>query len=197
MQALCGLKTMSKWFKRTLIGLASVVLITATLIGAMYFSIWHGNNFKSQVQVLEIPDENIQFILLTDISGFGDQAWYVYQLPIGVSLTEQMKSGHDREGSLFWNYSEAGDHSDSPKIEVQNDQYLVFSRGGLYHSLYNYRRAKVIVNDESPWHSYMMSEETNNSSGNQELSEEMHRGMEAWVRKNLHSKIEEILNNGT
>lgn len=188
---------MSRWFKKSLIGLASVVLITAALIGAIYFSIWHGNNFKSQVQTLEISDENIQFILLTDISGFGDRAWYVYQLPIGASLTEKIKSGRDREGVLFWNYSEAGDHSDSPKIEVQNDQYLVFSRGGLYHSLYDYRNEKVIVNDESPWHSYMISEEANSSSGSQVLSEEMHEGMETWVRKSLHSKIEEVLNNGT
>ncbi len=63
--------------------------------------------------------------------------------------------------------------------------------------MYNYETKEVIVNGESPWGSYIMSEESNNQSGSLPDYEEMNKGMEAWVRKNLHSKIEKILNNAT
>src|SRR5438094_7664556 len=108
---------MRKWFKRTLIGLGVVVLAVTVLVVFMAFNLWYQNSYKSHIQTLEISDQKLQFVLLTDIAGFGDRAWYVYQLPIGSNITKRMKIGHDKEGVLFWNYSEAGDHSDDPKIE--------------------------------------------------------------------------------
>ena len=188
---------MRKWIKRTLIGLGLVVLAIAALIGVAVFNLWYENSYKSQVQNLEVPDRNIQFVLLTDIAGFGDRAWYVYQLPVGAGLTKQMQTGHDTEGVLFWNYTEAGDHSENPRIEVLKNKYLVFSRGGLYHSLYNFETKEVIVNDESPWGSYINSEQSKTPSGSLPAHEEMKKRMDAWVQKNLHSKIEKILNNAT
>lgn len=174
-----------------------VVLALAVLIGVSVFDLWYENNYKSHIQTLELPDQQIQFVLLTDISGFGDRAWYVYQLPIRANLTKRMKTSHDTDRVLFWNYSEAGDHDDSPKIEVVKKKYLVFSRGGLYHSLYDIEEKRIVVNDESPWASYTLAEESKNPPGSLPTNIETKKGMDAWVRKNLHSKIEKILNNAT
>lgn len=188
---------MRKWLKRTLIGLGLVVLALASFIGVVVFNLWYENSYKSQIQSLEIPSRNIQFVLLTDLSGFGDRAWYVYQLPAGAGLTRKMKAGHDTEGVLFWNYTEAGDHSENPKIEVLKTKYLVFSRGGFYHSLYNIETQEVLINDESPWGSYMMSEQSADPSNSLPAQEKTKIEMDAWVQENLHFKIEKILNDAS
>jgi hypothetical protein len=108
-----------------------------------------------------------------------------------------MKIGHDKEGVLFWNYSEAGDHSDDPKIEFLKERYLVFSRGGAYHSLYDIKKRQVLVNDESPWASYVLEKESKDPSASLLPHAEVIKEMQVWVQKNLHSKIEKILNNAT
>jgi len=187
---------MRKWLKRILVGLGVVVLAVAALIGFAVFDLWYENRYKSEIQAIEIPTQNIRLVLLTDIAGFGDRAWYVYQLPIGAGLTKQMKTGHDTEGVLFWNYTEAGDHYDNPKIEILKDKYLVFSRGGLFHSLYDLQQKAVLVNDESPWNSFQESEQFK-KYGEKPPSGTPGTAMDVWVRENLHRKIERIVNGAT
>jgi hypothetical protein len=101
---------MREWLKRSLIVFVAVAFVVSAFIGMAAFDFWRQNNYKSEIQTLQVPGLNIQFVLLTDIAGYEDRAWYVYQLPVGMGLTKRMKTGHDREGVLFWNYSEAGDH---------------------------------------------------------------------------------------
>ena len=187
---------MRKWIKRILIGVGVVVLAIAALIGIAIIDIWYENSYKAEIQAIEIPNRNIRFVLLTDIAGFGDRAWYVYQLPIGNDLTKRMKAGHDKEGVLFWNYSEAGDHYDNPKISILKDRYLVFARGGLYHSVYDLQQKAVLVNDESPWNSFRESEQYK-KFGEEPPPGTSGTAMDAWVRENLHSKIERVVNDAT
>jgi hypothetical protein len=187
---------MRKWLKRIFIGISAIAICAIMLIGFAAFELWYDNNYKSHIQTVKIPEKNIQFVLLTDIAGFGDRAWYIYQLPIGAITTKKMKTGHDTEGVLFWNYSEAGDHYDNPKIFILKNKYLVFSRGGLYHSLYDIENNQVVINDESPWASYIQEESTN-KSGSFRNDVEMKERMNAWVKKNLHIKIEKILSKAT
>ena len=139
-----------KWLKRALIIFGVLVLIILILVGLKVFGIWYENTYKSHIQTLEIPDRKIKFVLLTDIAGFGDRSWYVYLLPIESSFTKRMNIAHDTDGVLFWNYSEAGDHYDDPKMELVKEHFLVFSRGGAYHSLYDIKNEQVVLNDESP-----------------------------------------------
>ncbi len=188
---------MRKWLKRILLGVGAIVMVAIALIAVFAFNNWYHNNYKSLIQTLEFPTVKTKFILLTDISGFEDRAWYVYQLPINTEITKQMKTGHDSEGTLFWNYSEAGDHYDNPKIEIRNGKYLVFSRGGLFHSLYDIGKGQVIVNEESPWNSFMSSQEKGSQSSNSLKPETEKRKMDEWVRNNLHLKIEKILKSTT
>jgi len=54
------------WLKITLIGIGLVGLTIAALIGDSVVNLWYENSYKSQVQSLEIPDRNIQFVLLTN-----------------------------------------------------------------------------------------------------------------------------------
>ena len=187
---------MRKWIKRTLIGISMVVLAMATMIGLAIFDLWYENSYKSEIQAIEIPNESIHFILLTDISGFDDRAWYVYQLPVRPGLTKKMNTAHDEEGALFWNYSEAGDHSDNPKIEIQKGRYLLFSRGGLYHSVYDLRHKAVLVNDESPWGAFLESDQYK-KYGDKLPPGTKGTAMDVWVRENLHKKIEQIIRDAT
>jgi len=183
-----------KWFKRILIAFGVLAIIVVTFIGIAVFSFWYHNSFKSHIQTLEMPDRKIQFILLTDICGIGDPAWYVYKLPIGADITKRMKTAHDTKNVLFWNYSELGDHCDNPKIEIIREKYLVFTRGGLHHSLYDIDKAEVLINEECPWSASLTEGEAKGPSGRPMSNEEEMKRMDVWVRENLHSKIEKKIN---
>ncbi|MGB3468906.1 MAG: hypothetical protein WBA74_26715 [Cyclobacteriaceae bacterium] len=52
-------------------------------------------------------------------------------------------------------------------------------RGNLYHSLYDLKNQKVLINEESPWHQA-------EANGKDELNK--------WIKENLHDKIERIIN---
>lgn len=183
---------MRNWLKRILFGFLAVVLTIVALIGLAVFDNWHENRYKSEIQTIEMPSGNTRFVLLTDLSGFEDRAWYVYQLPIGTDVTKRMKTGHDTEGVLFWNYSEAGDHYDNPKIEILKGRYLVFSRGRLYHSIYDIQQKALLVNDESPWNSFQESEQ-HKGYGEKPPPGTSGTAMDVWVRENLHRRIERIV----
>lgn len=187
---------MRKWVVRILVSLGAAALIAAVLVGAAVYDIWRQNTYKEVIQALEVPSLNNQFVLLTDLAGLGDRAWYVYQLPLGTTLTKEMKTAHDKTGVLFWNYSEAGDHSDNPKIEIVKERFLVFSRGGLKHSLYDLKTRTVLVNDISPWGSFVVSEQYKKCCDNNQSIDIEAAEMNDWVKKNLHQKIERIIRNG-
>lgn len=183
---------LSRWLRRIAIGAGAAIAVAATLVGVLGYDLWRQNEYKSVLQTLEFAGQGSKFILLTDIAGFEDRGWYVYELPGGAALTSHMKDGRDRTGVLFWNYSEAGEHYDHPSISLLQDRFLVFSRGGLYHSLYDVKARKVLVNDESPWHSFITSEQ-HRIYGDEAPPGMDGTGMDAWVRSNLHSKIERIV----
>jgi TRAP-type C4-dicarboxylate transport system permease small subunit len=77
---------MRKWLKRSLIVFVAVAFVVSAFIGMAAFDLWRQNNYKSEIQTLQVPSLNIQFVLLTDIAGFEDRAWYVYQLPVGMKI---------------------------------------------------------------------------------------------------------------
>ena len=173
--------------------LGGLTLSFLVLVGYVAFQFWYSNNYKTVLQTRKAPDSEVQFVLLTDTAGIGDPAWYVYRLEPGEHLTGKMKTGHDTDDVLFWNYSESGIHSDNSKIEIRNKKYLVFSRGGLFYSLYDMKSEQVLVNDESPWASFLVFEETQNFTSDNQTREHRNKRLNHWIQKNLHSKIEKIL----
>jgi len=54
--------------------------------------------------------------------------------------------------ALFENYEEAGDHDERATLEIRDGRYLVFSRAGLYHALYDILCDRLLVNEQSPFH---------------------------------------------
>lgn len=182
---------MKKWLKRILIGIGLILFIPIFSVGLYFLDFWYLNKFKSHIQTLSLPEKNIQFVLMTDLAGFGDPAWYVYQLPLGEKISAQMETGRDKEGTLFWNYSESGVNSDYPTLQIQKGKYLVFSRGRMYHSLYDIETKQVLANDQSPHASFQDSKEYKMISKKGFANED--NIMKEWIRNTLHAKIEKIL----
>ncbi|MCL5038158.1 MAG: hypothetical protein M1269_13770 [Chloroflexi bacterium] len=194
---------MEKWINPIAKGIGIAVLVTLVVVmqglimsvGILGFDLFYQNCFKTHLQTLEAPGKNMKFVLMTDLAGVGDRSWYVYKSPVVIDVIQkvEMRIGHNTDGVLFWNYSETGDHSDNAKLEILKGKYLVFSRGGLYHSLYDIDTGQVLVNEENPFVAWLCSEEDENSP---ELMrpQNMKTTLDSWVRKNLHAKIEKILN---
>ena len=159
-------------FKKILFGIGALVGIALAMLGYLAFDIWYQNNYKIVLQQIEYPAMQSEFILLTDIAGFGDRAWYVYRVPLGTKISKDMKKAHDHSKTIFWNYSEAGNHTADPHIEIIRNKYLLFCRGGLYHSLYDLRSGKTIINDESPWGSFVQSSDYGKDRDTEELKNE-------------------------
>ncbi len=175
-----------------LILVLAVVIIPALLFGVLAFELWYSNNYKSVVQVLETDYEKRRFVLMTDIAGLGDQSWYVYQTRSDEELTDAMREGHNRRGALLWNYSETGDHTSEPEIEIVDERYLVFSRGGLFHALYDLEGRRVLINEESPWGAFLLVSENNADQSGNSL-EERQRTFHQWKIEVLHNPILRIL----
>lgn len=76
------------------------------------------------------------------------------------------------------NYDEGPKNLDGVKIFIKNN-YLIMERGGLYHSLFDLKTQKVLVNETCPW--------CKSKAENKEK-------MNLWIKENLHDKIEKIIN---
>lgn len=163
----------------------------ATVIGYASYNIWYQNNFKTLLQVVPHEGKKLDYLLFTDISGFGDRTWYVYELSAKSKMTDDIKRAHNKNGVIFWNYSEAGNQTEDPKIEILDNRYLVFSRGHYYHSLYDIENKKLLFNYISPWGSYVLSPEFRKLPDNTTYDEEI-RLMDLWVEKNIHQRIKNI-----
>jgi hypothetical protein len=186
----------SKFIRKIFLGACSVVaalfLLFLGTFAVLIFRNISQNMWKEEIQTIEVPARNTKYVLLTDMAGFDDRSWYVYEMALTGGLTEEMKKGHSRTGVLFWNYAEAADHKKDPRIEIRKDRYLVFVRGGFCHSLYDLESHEVLVNDESPWHSFLQSEQYA-QFGDDAPPGEPGTGMDVWVKANIHEKIEGIL----
>jgi len=142
--------------KKFLLLLIALSLMFAAIVVYTSYNIWYQNNFKTLIQTVVLKENDIKFLLFTDLAGFGDRSWSVYELPVKSIITKDIKKARNKVGVIFWNYSESGNNIENPKIEIVNNRYLVFSRGGYYHSLYDIKNKKVLVNDESPWGSFLL-----------------------------------------
>ncbi|MES9854494.1 MAG: hypothetical protein ABW170_21985 [Candidatus Thiodiazotropha sp. L084R] len=139
------------------------------------------------LQTIEVPEVNIKFVLLTDMSGFDDTSWYVYKIGIDSKLSNVQKKSGETEDVLFWNYSEASEHKENPYIRFVKSRYLIFSRGNLDYSLYDLVKNKVMVNDHSAWGEVVAKPDLDISGY------ELNQIMNEWVLENLHNKIKNYI----
>ncbi|TRX33988.1 hypothetical protein [Flavobacterium restrictum] len=142
-----------------------------------------------------IEYENDVYILYFSMAGFDDTEWQILKWKkeewnkndkIDKKLVENCKfKFEDNETSkecnftpIAFNYDEGPKNLNDVKIFIKNN-FLVMERGNLYHTLYDLKNNKLIINNESPWTSCKGKDK-----------EEMNK----WIKENLHNKIEEIIN---
>lgn len=182
--------------KRFVLIVSALLAVPVVLSGLLAIDIWYANAHKSVVQVLESGNGSGKFILMTDLSGAGDQAWYAYRTDVDEEPTDEMQAGRSKDGALFWSYSETGDHASDAKIEIFGDMYLVFSRGGLFHSLYDLESRRVLINETTPWAAFVreIGYETGRSGGSRD---ETRYPFHKWKVETLHKPILRVLSPGS
>ena len=147
------------------------------------------SNRGKTLQSVNLPDGSTQFVLMGTQSA-GDPSWWVYRMSVGESITEEMRENPEVQPNvLCWNYSEGGNHTKHARIEVRQDRYLVFSRGGLMHCLYDIAADSVLVNEPSPWDAAPFPE----TPPGQRTNEEIDVAIDQWVRENLDQRIKALL----
>lgn len=144
-------------------------------------------------QYVEYKDDI--YVLYFSMAGFDDTEWQILKWKkqdwnksdkIDLKLVEDCKfKFEDNEKSkecnftpIAFNYDEGPKNLNDVKIFIKND-FLVMERGNLYHTLYDLKNQKIILNEESPW-----------TRSNAKDKEEMNK----WIKENLHDKIEKIIN---
>ena len=122
------------------------------------------------------------YVLYFTIAGFDDVEWDIVKWKKSDWKNDDKLSRERLESDssltkLFWNYDEGPKNMDNIRLFIQND-YLVFERGDLYHSLYDLKSDSLLINEESPWHASKVDDKEK---------------MNEWIKTNLHNKIEEKL----
>jgi len=184
-----------------------LVLLGAVALGAFLFAapgepstssdtgwtVQIGPEHKVFVQKIESPDAKSWYALFADSAGFGDPSWHLYEYPHDTDVEGvKLKSGAKDAAALFWNYAEAGDHADNPNIRLVRGRYIVFTRGGLHHSLYDIQQKKTLVNEQSPYHAVVGSEEYTKITPDPTM-ERTSELVKEWKMKNLHDPILKII----
>lgn len=171
--------------------LGGAMLLAFLALGGFGGYVLYSNAYKTVLQIIYVPSQHKQFVLLTDLAGFDDRSWYVYQSNLGASLTDSQREGHNSDGALFWNYSEAGEHKENPHIRLVEERFLVFTRGGLDHSLYDLKSNRVLINATNSWGEVVAEVGSN-------LPPDVEKIMiDNWVRENLHAPIQAFIKNPT
>ncbi|GHC66192.1 hypothetical protein [Ulvibacter litoralis] len=139
--------------------------------------------FRDYLYLQKVEYRNDIYVLYFSMAGFDDMEWNIMKWSKENWNAEERLNREELEKNndvekILWNYDEADKNTENIRVFIKND-YLVMERGNLYHSLYDLKNKKVILNEESPW----------NASGSKDGEE-----MNAWIKENLHDKIEQYLN---
>ncbi len=156
----------------------------------------HKKVFKTWNYQEHVTNGNYIYVLYFSIAGFEDLEWQVVrfkkekwknQEKIDKELLEKLQYKVEDNlvkvddldfVPLFSNYDEMPKNIENIKLFIKN-QYLVLERGNLYHSLFDLKIQKTILNFECPW---CESKATDKES------------MNSWIKENLHNPIEVKIN---
>lgn len=139
--------------------------------------------FKDYLYQQKVEYDNDYYILYFTMAGFDDMQWDIIKMPKNKwngkerLSREKVEKDNTIEPILF-NYDEGEKNTENIRIFIKGD-YLIMERGNLYHSLYDLKNQKVLINEESPWH---------------QAEGDGKEGMNKWIKENLHDKIERIIN---
>lgn len=115
------------------------------------------------IQTISHPSKSLKYVLYSDMpcGGFGDFGWAVYEVNTDNDLQVACNANDPQLGQkgpgiklVLSNYSEDGSDTRKPNIELAEDRYLIFSRGGYRYGLYDIESGETLVNEWSPWNKY-------------------------------------------
>jgi hypothetical protein len=139
--------------------------------------------FKDYLYQQHLEYRDNVYVLYFTIAGFDDVEWDIVKWKKSDwknddKLSRDKLKSDSSLTKIFWNYDEGPKNMENIRLFIENE-YLVFERGNLYHSLYDLKTDSLLFNEESPWH-----------ASNGEDKDKMNE----WIKTNLHDKIEEKLN---
>jgi hypothetical protein len=127
------------------------------------------------------------YVLYFSMAGFDDLEWCILKWnkgkwknleKIDKQLVEDSKRNKNNNFTFIcFNYDEGPKNMDGVKIFIK-DRYLIMQRGGLYHSLFDLKFEKLLINEPCPY-----CESQSNTK----------EQMNLWIKKNLHDKIDKII----
>ncbi|MEZ4278483.1 MAG: hypothetical protein R3F21_02560 [Myxococcota bacterium] len=135
--------------------LLSGVLIGILLCGLAFASLFFWGVYQPLQLIAKAQGPNGEwFGVFADYpAGDYDPSWHIYRFSSLDELESAKIENVFGKGALLETYEEGGDHDEDATIEVVNDRFLVFSKAGMFHALYDLRCDRVVVEDGSPWNS--------------------------------------------
>jgi len=150
--------------------------------------------FKDYLYQQDLEYKDDIYVLYFSMAGLDDTEWQILKWKkqdwnksdrIDLSIVEDCKSQYENNEKskqcnfipIAFNYDEGPKNLNDVKIFIKND-FLIMERGNLYHTLYDLKNEKLILNIESPF-----------ASSKAKNKEEMNK----WIKKNLHNQIEQII----
>lgn len=155
-------------------------------------------DYLNYCQHIEIPESKYCYALYTDNSGIGDVEFVVLRIEKpcnpkelnfkwSFSKRDTVAERWIKDRTILSNYEEGCSFSDNENIEIINNKYLVFSRGGLYFALYDLVADSAVVNDYSPWHGWA---ETYSRGPDYRTNRELEKqSYKVWIERNLQEPI--------
>ena len=140
-------------------------------------------HYNGLLYLQKVEYNNDFYILYFLPNGGGDMQWDILKMKKESwngkeILTQEEYDSNKSIEFILSNYDEGPKNLENIRIFIKND-FLIMERGNLYHSLYDLKNKKVIINEVSPWH------KANDTSK---------EGLNKWIKENLHDKIAEIIN---
>jgi hypothetical protein len=186
------------------------VLTQLNILAIIFFSLTLTScdlNYVDYIHHIESPDKNYNFVLYSDAIGIGDPGFMVLKLekeinPETVKVKWNYKNGSDKKDAewlysrqILYNYEESGNYASNPKIDLIDNRFLVFSRGGYYLGLYDIKLQKDVFNNCCPfgdWASQnIWAKNGTNYKGDIPKDESSDYGI--WIEKNIHNKIKDYI----
>ncbi len=118
-----------------------------------------------------------------------DPSWHVYRFADDEDLSSARVHQGFGKGALFETYEEAGDHDEDATLEIFGGRFLIFSKAGLFHSLYDIECGRLVINEQSPFHRASQSDRDKSHVGNPEWP----RFYLQWKLEHLHRPIESAI----
>jgi len=144
--------------------------------------------FKDYLYQQHLEYKGETYVLYFSIAGFDDLEWCVLKWKKGKWKNLEKIDKHLVENSrhtenadfdfICFNYDEGPKNTRGVKIFIK-DHYLVMQRSGLYHSLFDLKSQKLLINESCPYC---------------ESQSDTKEQMNFWINKNLHDKIDKIIN---